>query len=58
MFKKLLKSKKEVTTNAKVEKLNSNELKNVIGGGTGDVTPTPDPVDVAKVRSHSNINNN
>jgi bacteriocin-like protein len=54
MFKKLLKSKKEVTTNAKVEKLNSKELKNVIGGADGDVTPTPDPIDTVRQKAHSN----
>jgi bacteriocin-like protein len=39
MFKKLFKSKKEkevkATTNANVEKLNTKELNNVVGGGFG-----------------------
>jgi bacteriocin-like protein len=33
MFKNLFNSKKENTTNLKVEKLDKNQLKNVIGGG-------------------------
>jgi|GEM_PF-5538275 bacteriocin-like protein len=38
MFKK---TKKQVTTNSKVEKLNIKELSNVIGGGSN--TPPPQP---------------
>ncbi|HXD92171.1 MAG TPA: hypothetical protein VNX01_03110 [Bacteroidia bacterium] len=44
MFKKLFKSKKEITTakteKAKVEKLDAKELGNVVGGGGGTPTTT------------------
>ena len=56
MFSKLFKKSEKNVTKSNMEKLNSSELKNVIGGGNGDTVPLP--VDAAKVRSHSNQNNN
>jgi hypothetical protein len=41
----------------KVQILNQEETRKVIGGGGGG-TSTPDPSDAAKVKSHSNQNNN
>ena len=58
MFKNLLKSKKEVATKSNVEKLNKDALKNVIGGTDGTTPATPTPDDAARVKSHSNQNNN
>jgi hypothetical protein len=56
--------KKTKTQESKLKKfsgkdqvLNLEETRKVIGGGGGG-TSTPDPDDAAKVKSHSNINNN
>ena len=59
MLSKLFKKKETQTAKGSFEKLNKNEIKNVVGGGgsaTGGTTPVP--VDSAIVKSKSNISNN
>ena len=46
------KSKKEVTTHAKVEKLSKDVLKNVIGGDDGTTPVIPDPSDDTTTKKH------
>ena len=58
MLSRLFKKNEKPAAKASFEKLNKNELKNVIGGSGTDTTTTPDPIDAAKVKSHSNQNNN
>lgn len=43
---------------AKNQELNAAELKKVIGGGGGGDGTTPDPSDAARIKTHSNQNNN
>jgi hypothetical protein len=42
---------------ANVEVINKNQMNSTVGG-SGGTTATPDPVDAARVKSHSNQNNN
>lgn len=61
MFKKFMKTDKnesKLTAFAnKVEKLSEKELTKVTGGD-GGTNPPPTPDDAARVKSHSNTNNN
>ena len=62
MLSKFFKRNAKPAAKASFEKMNKSELKNVIGGGGGDSTTTTTggsgDVGAAKVKSHSNTNNN
>ena len=66
MLSRLFKKNENQVAKGSFEKLNKNELKNVIGGSGTDTTTTTTGggttgggiVDAAKVKSHSNQNNN
>lgn len=58
MLSRLFKKNEKPAAKASFEKLNKNELKNVIGGSGSDTTTAPVPVETAIVKSKSNISNN